>query len=171
QCKPSEKIIPRAADGDQLGATQGENDANKSDDAAKNHDKPFGSAGWFPPIANQNDVPQLPEHRIPFIEPICGPNDRQCNVWRLVTSLEMSSVIFIAHPRRWIPDGATISRTQASCPLLAQSRHAQCADKCPLLGAKRTLTNRCLPISIYEFTASASALAISKPKLRRASPP
>src|SRR6476646_5434395 len=24
------------------------------------------------------------------------------------------------------------------CPLLAQSRHAQCADECPLLGAKRT---------------------------------
>jgi len=24
--------------------------------------------------------------------------------------------------------------------------------ECPLLGAKRTLTNRCLPISIYEFT-------------------
>jgi hypothetical protein len=33
------------------------------------------------------------------------------------------------------------------CPLLAQSRHAQCADECPLLGAKRTLTNRCLQIS------------------------
>jgi hypothetical protein len=28
-------------------------------------------------------------------------------------------------------------------PLLAQSRHAQCADECPLLAAKRTLTNRC----------------------------
>ena len=27
------------------------------------------------------------------------------------------------------------------------------ADECPLLGAKRTLTNRCLPISIYEYTA------------------
>ena len=26
---------------------------------------------------------------------------------------------------------------------MAQSRHAQCADECPLLGAKRTLTNRC----------------------------
>src|SRR4030095_9245360 len=38
------------------------------------------------------------------------------------------------------------------CPLMAQSRHAQCADECPLLGAKRTLTNRCLPISIYEYT-------------------
>ena len=24
------------------------------------------------------------------------------------------------------------------CPLLAQSRHAQCADECPLLGVKRT---------------------------------
>jgi hypothetical protein len=33
------------------------------------------------------------------------------------------------------------------CPLLAQSRHAQCADECPLLGARRTLTNRCLQIS------------------------
>jgi hypothetical protein len=36
--------------------------------------------------------------------------------------------------------------------LLAQSRHAQCADECPLLGEKRALTNRCLPISIYEYT-------------------
>src|SRR6185437_6719597 len=36
--------------------------------------------------------------------------------------------------------------------LLAQSRHAQCADECRLLGAKRTVTNRCLPISIYEYT-------------------
>ena len=35
------------------------------------------------------------------------------------------------------------------CPLLAQSGHAQCADECPLLGAKRTVTNRFLPISIY----------------------
>jgi hypothetical protein len=26
-------------------------------------------------------------------------------------------------------------------------------EECPLLGAKRTLTNRCLPISIYEYTA------------------
>ena len=34
------------------------------------------------------------------------------------------------------------------CLLLVQSRHAQCADECPLLGAKRTLTNRRLPISI-----------------------
>jgi hypothetical protein len=25
---------------------------------------------------------------------------------------------------------------------MAQSRHAQCADECPLLGASRTLTNR-----------------------------
>ena len=24
------------------------------------------------------------------------------------------------------------------CSLVAQSRHAQCADECPLLGAKRT---------------------------------
>ena len=29
----------------------------------------------------------------------------------------------------------------------------QCADECLLLGAKRTLTKRCLPISIYEYTA------------------
>ena len=38
-------------------------------------------------------------------------------------------------------------------PKLAQSRHAQCADECPLLGAKRTWTNRRLPNSIYEYTA------------------
>ena len=31
------------------------------------------------------------------------------------------------------------------CRLLALSGHAQCADECPLLRAKRTLTNRCLP--------------------------
>ena len=31
----------------------------------------------------------------------------------------------------------------ASRLLMAQSRHAQCADECPLLGAKRTFTNRC----------------------------
>ena len=37
--------------------------------------------------------------------------------------------------------------------LMAQSRHAQCADECPLLGAKRKWTNRCLPNSIYEYTA------------------
>ena len=36
---------------------------------------------------------------------------------------------------------------------LAQSRHAQCADECPLLGSKRTVINRCSPISIYEYTA------------------
>jgi hypothetical protein len=36
---------------------------------------------------------------------------------------------------------------------MAQSRHAQTPEECPLLGAKRTLTNRCLPISIYEYTA------------------
>ena len=44
-------------------------------------------------------------------------------------------------------------------PLMAQSRHAQCADECPLLGARRTLTNRCLPISIYEYTACSSRRA------------
>jgi hypothetical protein len=37
--------------------------------------------------------------------------------------------------------------------LEAQTRHAQCANERPLLAAKRTLTNRCLPISIYEYTA------------------
>jgi hypothetical protein len=40
--------------------------------------------------------------------------------------------------------------TAVGCLLLAHSRHAQCADECPLLGAKQTVTNRCLPISIYE---------------------
>ena len=35
--------------------------------------------------------------------------------------------------------------------LVALSGHATSADECPLLGAKRTLTDRCLPISIYEY--------------------
>ena len=35
---------------------------------------------------------------------------------------------------------------------MARSGRATRADECPLLGAKRTLTNRCLPISIYEYT-------------------
>ena len=39
------------------------------------------------------------------------------------------------------------------CPLMAQSRHTQYPHECPLLGVKRTLTNRCLQISIYEYTA------------------
>jgi hypothetical protein len=34
---------------------------------------------------------------------------------------------------------------------MAQSRHAQCADECPLLNAD--IDNRCLPISICEHTA------------------
>ena len=33
-------------------------------------------------------------------------------------------------------------RVPPRCPLMAQSRHAQCADDCPLLGARRTLANR-----------------------------
>jgi hypothetical protein len=35
---------------------------------------------------------------------------------------------------------AVVAKTAAvgPCPLLAQSRHAQCADECPLLGVKRT---------------------------------
>jgi 5-formyltetrahydrofolate cyclo-ligase len=43
-------------------------------------------------------------------------------------------------------------RMRQQCLLLALSGHAQCADECPLLGAQRTLTNHCLPISIYECT-------------------
>ena len=43
-------------------------------------------------------------------------------------------------------------RKSHECPLLALSRHAQCADECPLLGAKRTWINRRLPNSIYEYT-------------------
>jgi hypothetical protein len=35
------------------------------------------------------------------------------------------------------------------CRLLAQSGHSDGTTECPLLGAKRTLTNRCSPISIY----------------------
>jgi hypothetical protein len=40
----------------------------------------------------------------------------------------------------------------ANVLLLAQSRQLN-ADECPLLGAKRTVTNRCLSISIYEYAA------------------
>jgi hypothetical protein len=35
---------------------------------------------------------------------------------------------------------------------MAQTRHAQCADECPVFGAKATVTNGCLTISIYEYT-------------------
>src|SRR5262245_6569615 len=59
---------------------------------------------------------------------------------------------------------------------MALSRHAQCADECPLLGEKRTLTNRCLPISIYECrlqrredAAASSAMARSSTSWWRAS--
>src|ERR1700730_3584897 len=45
-----------------------------------------------------------------------------------------------------------------SRPHMAQSRHAQCADECPLLGAKRTLTNRGLPISILSTRPSKAGL-------------
>ena len=39
------------------------------------------------------------------------------------------------------------------CLLMALSGRATRADECLLLGEKRTLTNRRLPISIYEYTA------------------
>jgi hypothetical protein len=47
---------------------------------------------------------------------------------------------------------------------MAQSRHAQCADEMSAFGSRRTLTNRCFPISIYELhglehTATPSRLA------------
>ena len=35
----------------------------------------------------------------------------------------------------------------------ALSGHPVRQSECPLSGAKRTLTSRCLPISIYEYTA------------------
>ena len=38
-------------------------------------------------------------------------------------------------------------------PLMTLFGHTTYTDECPLLGAKRTWTNRCLPISIYEYTA------------------
>src|SRR4029077_18853814 len=34
------------------------------------------------------------------------------------------------------------------------------ADECPLLGAKKTVTNRCLPISIYGYRASRSRYGV-----------
>ena len=54
--------IPGAADANQLGAPQGENDADQSDDAAKDPDRPFGSAGWLSPVAKKDYVLQLTEH-------------------------------------------------------------------------------------------------------------
>ena len=38
---------------------------------------------------------------------------------------------------------------------MALSRHAQCADECPLLGAKRTLTNRCALVNFGGRSLSA----------------
>ena len=70
QRKSGEEIVPRATDSNQLGATQGENDADQSDDAAKDPDRPFGSAGWLSPIAKEDDVLQLTEHgNFPLAEP------------------------------------------------------------------------------------------------------
>ena len=39
------------------------------------------------------------------------------------------------------------------CLLMALFGHPTRTDECPLLGAKRTVTNRFLPVSIYEYTA------------------
>ena len=47
-----------------------------------------------------------------------------------------------------VPPTVCDTKADGAGPLLALSGHAQCADECSLLGAKRTLTNRCLPISI-----------------------
>ena len=41
----------------------------------------------------------------------------------------------------------------AECPFLALSGRATRANECLLLGAKRTWINRCLPNSIYDYTA------------------
>jgi hypothetical protein len=50
----------------------------------------------------------------------------------------------IWQPRRSSSPCAGVPYLKASqCRLMAQSRHAPCADECPLLGARRTLTNRC----------------------------
>ena len=57
-------MVPRAADADQLGAAQGENDADESDDTAKDRGRPFGSTGWLSPIVKEDDVLQLTEHGI-----------------------------------------------------------------------------------------------------------
>jgi hypothetical protein len=43
-----------------------------------------------------------------------------------------------------LPDIERGQLTVAPCPFVAQSGHAQCADECPLLGAKRTLIDRWL---------------------------
>jgi hypothetical protein len=45
------------------------------------------------------------------------------------------------------------NRSSARRQLMAQSRHAQCAEECPLWG-QSGIANRCLPISIYECRPS-----------------
>ena len=47
-------------------------------------------------------------------------------------------------------------------PLLAQSRHAQCADECPLLGAKRTST-KCDAMSANDPKQTLARLALAPP--------
>ena len=49
------------------------------------------------------------------------------------------------------------------CPLLAQSRHALVHCKCPLLGVKRTLTNRCSSSRI-ELCADVSLIELQLAK-------
>src|SRR5689334_20152221 len=44
-----------------------------------------------------------------------------------------------AKPRQSM-QGTSAGQRERQCPLVAQSRHAQCADKCPLLGTNRTVT-------------------------------
>jgi hypothetical protein len=59
------------------------------------------------------------------------------------------------------------------CLLMAQSGHASSSGECPLSGVKRTVTNRCLPISIYEYTAwfpASSRLAPSRCQSNRPVP-
>jgi hypothetical protein len=53
-------------------------------------------------------------------------------------ALAIDALIAHACPAGSLVDASPLQE-QARRPLLAQSRHAQCADECPLLGAKRTL--------------------------------
>src|SRR6476660_1550922 len=94
-------------------------------------------------------------HGVPRPDVVEARRGTRCHPKGRRRSLSVLTLIGGALPRetapRWSP--LVVEVVGLQCPLLAHSGHAQCADECPLLGAERALTNRCLPISIYECTA------------------
>src|SRR6476660_9535916 len=86
------------------------------------------------------------KHRHPHRRHIQGPIGTA-----LIALTLLPSTIDVTPCAKLVPSTAVLSVIlQQPCPLMAQSRHAQTPDECPLFAAKRTLSNRCLPILIYE---------------------